>query len=255
MNLIFSELKKTFPTSKIVDKIEQEYEEIKLSFIIEDISKIGLHSGRFCELISSLICNVELNQIDNLNKIDFNKNIDNLINSQKHKASEEITRLMIPRILRSIYTIRNKKKIAHIKDFNPQKIDMKFINTAVDWILSHILLIYCDVQNNEVINFLEAISYEDFKNVERFEDGEVLFVGKNITLSQKILFVLLDKYNQGRIQRNEMFKILKPKNRSYISTYVNNLKQQKFVHENQNGLKLTKWGIEKARSITRNLNL
>lgn len=253
MEFIFSELRKKFP-HKIIDKIEHEYREIKKSFNIEDISKIGIHSGRFCEATSSLICGAELKQIDDLNKINFNKNIETLINSPKSSANEEITRLMIPRILRSIYTIRSKKEIAHIKDFNPQKIDMKLINTSVDWILSQILLIYCNVQNIEVIKFLESISYEDYKNIERFENGEILFANKKITLSDKILFVLMDKYNHGRIQKDDIFEILKPKNRSYISTYVYNLKKQNLVHENQNGLKLTKWGIEKARLIIRNLN-
>lgn len=80
------------------------------------------------------------------------------------------------------------------------------------------------------------------------------FSDPKMSLSNKILFVLLDKYNEHRIKRDEIYTILKPKDRSYISTYVNNLKKQNLVHENDYGIKLTKWGINKARIILKKLN-
>lgn len=48
-----------------------------------------------------------------------------------------------------------------------------------------------------------------------------------MSFSNKILFVLLDNYNESRISKDKIFKILKPKNKGYISTYVNNLKKKK----------------------------
>jgi hypothetical protein len=253
MNVIFKILSKSLPF-EYIEKLEQEYNEIKNSYFVEDKTKIGIHSGRFSELVSSLLCFHELNKAEDLNKINFDTNIQMLINSSKSNANEEITRLLIPRTLRTIYTIRSKKKIAHIKDFNPQKIDLKFINTAVDWVLSQLILIYSNIRNDEIINFLETVSYEDYKNVERFENGEIIFSDPKMSLSNKILFVLLDKYNEHRIKRDEIYTILKPKDRSYISTYVNNLKKQNLVHENDYGIKLTKWGINKARIILKKLN-
>lgn len=253
MNVIFKILSKSLPF-EYIEKLEQEYNEIKNSYFVEDKTKIGIHSGRFSELVSSLLCFHELNKAEDLNKINFDTNIQMLINSSKSNANEEITRLLIPRTLRTIYTIRSKKKIAHIKDFNPQKIDLKFINTAVDWVLSQLILIYSNIRNDEIINFLETVSYEDYKNVERFENGEIIFSDPKMSLSNKILFVLLDKYNERRIKRDEIYTILKSKDRSYISTYVNNLKKQNLVHENDYGIKLTKWGINKARIILKKLN-
>ncbi len=254
VDTVFKLLKNSFPKDYI-NKIEEEYKEIKIAYIIEDETKIGIHTGRFCELVSSLLSNKELNQQEDLNKIKFDRNINLLINSPKsNHPTEEITRLLIPRILRSIYTIRSKKKIAHIKNFNPQKIDLKLMNISADWVLSQLLLIYCNIQDDTIINYLETISYEDFKMVERFENGEILFEDPKISLTNKILFVLLDRYNKGRIKKDEIFKILRPKERRYISIYVNNLKKQNLVHENNDGIKLSKWGIKKARNLLKVLN-
>ena len=131
MTNIFGVLSSNLPKTYIT-LIEQEYNELKNSYYSEEKTKVGIHSGRFCELISSLLCLKELNQNDDLNKINFDQNIKNFKNSKKNSAKEEISRLMIPRVLRSIYTIRSKKKIAHIKTFDPMKVDLKFINIAVD---------------------------------------------------------------------------------------------------------------------------
>lgn len=253
MTNIFGVLSSNLPKTYIT-LIEHEYNEIKNSYYSEEKIKVGIHSGRFCELISSLLCLKELNQKDDLNKINFDQNIKNLENSKKNSAKEEISRLMIPRVLRSIYTIRSKKKIAHIKTFDPVKIDLKFINITVDWVVSQLLIIYCNVNSDEVIKYFERVSLDDFRKVERFEDGDIVFNAPNLSFTAKLLFILADFYNKGRIDEDTILKISKPKNNSYIRTYLNRMEQNKLVHINEEGIKLTKWGMERARETRKELN-
>ena len=253
MSTIFGILSKNLPQNYI-NLVEQEYNELKNSYYSEDKIKVGIHSGRLCELISSLLCYQEFNQIDDLNKIRFDKNIQNLEGSQKKSPHKEISNLMIPRVLRSIYTIRSKKKVAHIKTFEPVKIDLKFINIAVDWVISQLLIIYCNVNSDEVIKYFERISLDDFRKVERFEDGDIVFNAPNLSFTDKLLFILADFYNKGRISQETLFKISKPKNKSYISNYLSRMKNNSLVHINEKGIILTKWGMEKAREIRKKLN-
>ncbi|MFX1504089.1 MAG: hypothetical protein ACFFDH_24225 [Promethearchaeota archaeon] len=252
MENIFSELSKNLPV-EYVNLIEEEYIAIKNSYIYDDKIKLGIHSGRFCEVISSLLCYTEFKQKDILNRINFNKNINRLESSSKGNATEELVRLVIPKILRSIYTIRSKKKIAHIKEFNPQKIDIKLVKISVDWIISQLLLIFCNINDEKILKFLEKISYESYESIEQFENGEILFKDPNLSLSKKILIVLLENYNNGKISTQDINKILKPKNKSYITTYLNRLKLKNFVHINNKGVQLTKWGLAEAYKILQNL--
>jgi len=253
MTNIFGVLSSNLPKTYIT-LIEQEYNELKNSYYSEEKTKVGIHSGRFCELISSLLCLKELNQNDDLNKINFDQNIKNFKNSKKNSAKEEISRLMIPRVLRSIYTIRSKKKIAHIKTFDPMKVDLKFINIAVDWVISQLLIIYCNVNSDEVIKYFERVSLDDFRKVERFEDGDIVFNAPNLSFTDKLLFILADFYNKGRIDEDILLKISKPKNNSYIRTYLNRMEKNTLVHINEEGIKLTKWGMERAREVRKKLN-
>lgn len=255
MSNIFKVLSKSLPQN-YVNLIDQEYNELKNSYYLEDKTKVGIHSGRFCELISSLLCHQEFTQSEDLNNIDFNKNIQKLEGGSKKKSPhEEVSRLMIPRVLRSIYTIRSKKKIAHIKTFDPVKIDLKFINIAVDWVISQLLIIYCKVNSDEVLKYFERISLDDFRKVERFENGDIVFNAPNLTFKNKLLFILADFYNKGRISQETLLKISKPKNKKYISTYLSQMKSKHLVHIDENGIILTKWGMEKAREIRKELNV
>jgi len=253
MSTIFGVLSKNLPQNYI-NLVEQEYNELKNSYYSEDKIKVGIHSGRLCELISSLLCYQELNQIDDLNQIKFDKNIHNLEGSQKKTPYKEISSLMIPRVLRSIYTIRSKKKVAHIKKFDPIKIDLKFINIAVDWVISQLLIIYCNVNRDEVLIYFERISLDDFRKVERFEDGDIVFNAPNLSFTDKLLFILADFYNKGRISKDTLFKISKPKIKSYMTTYLGKMKERRLIHINEKGIILTKWGMAKAREIRKELN-
>ncbi len=254
MSTIFGVLLKNLPHNYI-NLVEQEYNKLKNSYYSEDKTGVGIHSGKLCELISSLVCYQEFKQVEDLNNINFNNNIQKLEGGgQKKKPHEEVSRLMIPKVLRSIYTIRNKKNVAHIKKLDPVKVDLKFINIAVDWVISQLLIVYCNVNNVEVIKYFERISLDDFRKVERFEDGDIVFNAPNLSFTNKLLFILADFYNKGRIDEDKLHKISKPKNKSYIRTYLNRMEQNKLVHINEKGIILTKWGMEKAREIRKELN-
>ena len=253
MSRIFVILSSKFPED-YVKIIEDEYNELKNSYYSEDKVKVVIHAARFCEIISSLLCFKEFNHRENFNNINFNKNINRLENSQKSNENEEISRLVIPRVLRSIYTIRNKKKVAHIKKIDTARIDSKLINIAVDWVISQILIIYCNLSDENIIKFLEYVSLDNYRKVERFENGDIMFNDPKLTIIDKLLFVLADFYNRERISTDVLYMIIKPKKRSYITTYLGRMKTKNLVHIDKNGIKLTKWGIEEARKIRQSLN-
>jgi len=247
MDIIFTELKKILPL-KLISELEEEYNQFKYSYYRHDLTKCGIHAGRFCELTICLISSEELGQDIDFNNIRFNQSIEMLVNSTKDSAKDDLLKLIIPRILRSIYTLRNKKKIAHIKDFNPQSIDIKYINIALDWVISQLLFIYCNVSDIRIIETLEKISFKDFSKVERFENGEILFED-DISLPNQILYSLIEFYNKKRVSKEYIIRVLAIKNKNYFSTALQRLKERKLVHICEDGITLTKWGINKLEGI------
>ena len=214
--------------------------------------KVGLHAGRLCELISSLLCSMELAQVEDLNQIDFDKNINKLMQLGKSSPDKEITALLIPLTLRAIYAIRSKKKVAHFKHFDPLKIDAKYINTAINWVIAQLLLIYCKTNpDDEALEFLELISKEEYKSVEKFGNEEIIFNNPNLTWKDKAIF-LLGEDSTVRITRGEFETRLKSPHQSFLNL-INRLKIQNLIHENNEGLRLTKWGIQELQQIRKKL--
>lgn len=68
------------------------------------------------------------------------------------------------------------------------------------------------------------------------------------------MFILADFYNKGRISQETLFKISKPKDKRYMTIYLSRMEERKLIHINKNGIILTKWGMEIAREIRKELN-
>ncbi|MGB5912292.1 MAG: hypothetical protein WBH31_13945 [Promethearchaeia archaeon] len=215
---------------------------------MDDDIRVGIHAGHFCELVSSLLCNIELGITENLNKISFNNNFKKLINSAKSTSKEEISRLVIPQVLRAVYNLRNKKKFAHFKKAIPVKIDLKYIFNSVEWVIAQLLILYGNYNDIEVIKFLEQISYEVYKNLERFENGEIYFY-EDLTLEEIILFYLGEEYNSGRISKESLFEKLDYGNKNYYNKLIEKLRNGKLIHINENGILLSFKGMKRVREI------
>ncbi|UCC20183.1 MAG: hypothetical protein JSV62_02550 [Promethearchaeota archaeon] len=248
---IFNKLKGIIP-KEYIKELTNEFENLKKYYFINDDIRVGMHAAHFCELTSSLLCNIELGLTEDLNKISFNDNINKLIKSSKKTSREEIFRLLIPQVLRAVYTIRNKKKVAHYKKAVPVKIDLKYILNSIEWIIAQLLLQYGNYNDNDVINFLENLTYEDNKNLERFENGDLYFY-KDLTLEEIILFHLGEAYNSGRISLEILYEKLNYKNKSYFKKLIGKLKVDKYIHINENGILLSNKGINRLRKIRRSL--
>ena len=66
--------------------------------------------------------------------------------------------------------------------------------------------------------------------------------------------MLDDFYNREHVSTDVLYKIIKPKERSSITTYLRRMEKKDLVHTNDQGIKLTKWGIEEARKVRLSLN-
>ena len=233
--------------------IEKEFVKLNESYIESNITSVAIHSSRFSELISSMICFIELKKSEDVNKIDFDKNINQIMQLPKHTPEREILTHMIPLVLRSIYTIRSKK-IAHYKTNLPMKVDMKYIKQSVDWIIAQLCILYLDLDDIEIISFLEHVSRDEFEQIQIFENGEIIFFDEKISLPQKILYVLHQKSVTSRVSSNIIKNAIKPKSNSYFLTSLNRLEERKLISINSDGIRITKKGIKEVKSIRRKLS-
>ena len=127
---------------KLVSELLKEYKQAKTAYWINDDLKTLIYSARFSELcIHALECISNPSTVLNMNKIEFGQIFSKLINLPKNTPEEEMMYLAMPQTLKTIFTIRNKKKSTHFKQNELNKIDTDLIITSCNWIMAQFILV------------------------------------------------------------------------------------------------------------------
>jgi len=227
---------------KIVEKIIDEYKKVKRAELFNDYEKVIFHSAKFSEIIIALIENKMSGRIVNLDKIYFRSLCEKIRNYPRSDAKDEILTLAIPEVAESIYTIRNKKNVAHVKTVDPNFIDSIYCTTACDWMLSELALLFLKIDEKEIYKLINSVLKKKLPIIEEFEDGTIIILQKDLSWSDEILLALYHFYPQ-RISNATLRRILKMPHKN-IYVYLQRLEKQKFIHRTESGSKLTQLGIK-----------
>ncbi len=239
---LMQKFKKVFGQS-FTKELLFEFEKSKSAYWLGDVTKGLLHAARFSEIC--IACLKQLsdpsNKID-LNKITFGKFYEDLRKLPKPSAKEEMLYLVIPQVLKAIFTIRSKKRVAHIKMTNADSIDFEFVITSCNWVMSQVIIIYLNISLEDAIILTNSIMERKIPTIEKFEDGKIMILKRGLKFREELMLVLYQF--PKRMTRQELNIILKPKKSSYISTYLNGLYKEKLIHLNKEGAIINKNGIK-----------
>lgn len=242
--MTINEIKLTLSTKidqTITDLLVDEYFELRKRHFYGDIKGALIHCGLFSECSLVALNYLYDGKKINLNRLNFDKLYNKILNYPKNTPFEEQITIVIPRVLRTIYTIRSKKKAAHMKETLPDELDSEYILSACNWVLSQFLVICGELKSPQINQLINSIMAKKIPVIEEFEDGDIVILNDGLTFKDEMLLVLY-KY-PSRLTRKQLAKLLKPKNSSYISTYLRQLKKERLVHENSTGIMLTEKGI------------
>lgn len=232
---------------RLVTELIKEYEKAKSTYWLNDELKTLIHSARFSELcIHALEFISNPNITIDLNKIEFGKIFTKLIQLPKKTPIDEILYLAIPQTLKSIFTIRSKKKVTHFKQNELDKIDADLAITSCNWVMAQFILIYHNSSPEEAIRIANLLINKKIPTIEEFEEGEYMILKRNMKFGDELLLWLYH-FNK-RMSNKELVKIINPKSNSYISTYLQKLSKEKLIHKNQDGAIINKNGIYKIEN-------
>src|ERR1035437_3571821 len=125
-------------------KIIETYLEVKHRNRESQYDSAGLSAGKFCEVIIRLLQFEVFKSYTPFGTsiTNFADDVRKLVTSPKTAAVESL-RIILPRAILYIYTLRNKRGIGHVGgDVDANKIDMAAIVTSVDWVVCELIRIY-----------------------------------------------------------------------------------------------------------------
>ncbi len=180
---------------KFREKILAYYLEIKSRYskalYNSEYDSAGLSAGKFCEAVLRLLQNklTGTNIPFGTHIPNFNDECQKIMNLPKTSGNESL-RLIIPRSILFLYTLRGKRGIGHVGgDVEANRIDIETIVRIADWTICEIVRIYHGLSLEEAQAIVDAISMKSLPYVWEVA-GKKRILATTLNFKQKTLLLL-----------------------------------------------------------------
>ena len=226
----------------LVDELLAAYQEAKRNFYLGGLRLSAVEGGRFCEAAFRLLQQRTTGTFDPLGKqVDSDALMKSLANIPATQQPDSV-RLHIPRTLRVVYDIRNKRDNAHLADgIDPNLQDAGLVVSILDWVLAEFVRLYHAVPPNQAKNMVDGIVTRLAPAVEDF-DGFLKVLRTDIGASDFMLLLLYQRGPQGA-GLADLESWAHPKMRSNLRRTLNALDHGKaYIHGSGDGFRITRSG-------------
>jgi hypothetical protein len=183
--------------AKLVDELLNAYVDAKLNFFAGGLRLSAVEGGRFCEAAFRLLQQAAGLPITALGKmLDTEKLIDHLAKLPSASHPEAI-RIHVPRSLRVVYDVRNKRDAAHLADgIDPNVQDATLVVSVLDWVLAELVRLYHSVPPNEAQRLVESLVERKAPAVQSFGDF-LKVLNPNLKAGDRMLLLLYQRGPDG----------------------------------------------------------
>ncbi|MEZ0611383.1 hypothetical protein ACAW74_22925 [Fibrella sp. WM1] len=189
-------------TSKFRARIIDTYLELKFRYSKSqhdsEFDSSGISSGKFCETALRFLQH-ELTGT----YIPFGQHIRNFsyeieeLGKLSKISGNESMRIIIPRALLLIYTVRNKRGIGHVGgDIEANKIDSATIVRIADWVICELIRIYHGLSIEEAQDIVDALATRVLPDVWEV-NGKKRVLRKGLDFKQQVLLLVYSETQNG----------------------------------------------------------
>jgi len=213
--------------AKLVKKLLDAHAEAKRNFYLGGLRLSAVEGGRFCEAAFRLLeYATKSNAFTPLGtQLDTNKLIRDLSTLPAAQFNDSL-RLHIPRSLRLVYDIRNKRDTAHLADgIDPNLQDATLVVTVIDWVLAEFIRLYHNVPPNTASKIVDGIVKRVAPVVQDF-NGFLKVLNPELQASEHCTVLLYQKGDDGATLE-ELEQWVRPKMRANLKRTLGMLVHKK----------------------------
>ena len=240
---------------KFKNKIIASYLELKQRYIgaSRDSSwdAAGLSAGKFCESVFRFLQNEFTGAY-----IAFGKHIPNFADEcgklikLPSTVGNESTRIIIPRALIYLYTLRGKRGIGHVGgDVEANQIDMATIVRICDWIICELIRVYHNLSLEEAQAIVDALSQRELPFIWHIA-GKKRVLKTGLSYRQQTLLLLYTETDTGVLTEDLCEWVEHPRLREFRSTVLGKLHGERLIEYNKTNeiAYLSPLGIEEVET-------
>jgi len=203
--------------------------------------------GKFVETVVQVLQYLEKGKYDKKPKVDaFLRALEN-----GPSSLDDGIRICLGRISRAMYSLRNKRNIAHKGEIDPNLYDLRWLFASAQWAMAELLRHARNVSMADagrLIAFVQTPVSECIEDI----DGKKLVL-LNLSCSKEILILLHSVYPDA-ISRYNLYSSLDRRAEPTISKAIKGLWRDKLIEgDSTKGYKLTRLGYDKAMLILREI--
>lgn len=240
--------------SKLVKELLDAHAEAKRNFYLGGLRLSAVEGGRFCEAAFRLLEFVTKSKAFTAlgKQLDTDKLIRELSNLSPAQFNDSI-RLHIPRSLRLVYDIRNKRDAAHLADgIDPNLQDATLVVTVIDWVLAEFIRLYHNVPANTASKMVDGIVKRVAPVVQDF-NGFLKVLNPKLGVSDHSAVLLYQRGEDGATY-DELERWARPPMRANLKRALDTLVDKKdYAHFDGSKYIITRSGeqyVEKKNLIT-----
>jgi len=236
------QLKTNLP-DKIVEELLSAHEEAKVALYLGGLRLSGVEGGRFCEAAFRILEHITTGKFTPLGtQLNTEQIIRGLLLTPNGSFSDAV-RLHIPRSLRLVYDIRNKRDVAHLADgIDPNIQDATLVASVMDWVLAEFIRLYHNVPANEAAQIVEDIVARAAPVVQDF-NGHLKVLNPELRASDLCLVLLYQCGSKGA-SFSEINGWVAPTMKGNLRRTLDAMVDKKaFAHDDGNTIYITRLGI------------
>lgn len=210
----------------IVDEVLEAYVEAKRRFHLGDHRPQEVEGGRFSEAVFRVLQHVSGQAVTPLGKT--LPSVDRLLQQLEAATGQpDAVRLHIPRTLKLIYDIRNKRDAAHLGDgIDPNLQDAKLVIGNMDWVLAELVRLYHGVSPDEAQRVIEDLVTKEVPAIQEI-DGQPVILTELQARDQALL--MLYRAGAAGASLDELVSWLRATRRDHLRTRLARLDQNKLI--------------------------
>ncbi|WP_440709746.1 hypothetical protein [Herbiconiux sp. YIM B11900] len=241
----FSEVERGLLASGIpadlVHELLEAFTESKRRYFLGDFRPNAVEGGRFSEAALRILQWQASGTYTALSDSHFKaESVITFLSQQAAGSIPDSVRLHIPRAIRVVYDIRNKRNTAHLSDgIDPNVQDAALVINTLDWILAELVRLHHNVSAGDAQELIEAIVSREVPMIQVF-DGMPRIL-KDLPASDHCL-VLLYWAGQRGTTRQELSDWLPVSMRTNLTRTLNQLHAKHKVHFTPPAVQLTRVG-------------
>lgn len=212
--------------ASLVDELLEAHAEAKRNYYLGGLRLSEVEGGRFCEAAFRLLEYVTTKTFTRLGvPLDSEKLIQQLSNLPKGSFSDSI-RLHIPRALRVVYDIRNKRDAAHLADgIDPNVQDASLVVSVIDWVLAEFLRLYHKVSADRAETIVRDLVTRVAPVIQDF-NGNLKVLRPGLSAGDHCLVLLYHRGGIG-VTPNELVNWVRPTMRASLNRTLYRLNHEK----------------------------